>query len=121
LEHDLLLSQAGQNSARIDLLEEVVLGRTVGNQVGVTRLGKNNDQLLDATGAARRRRRGWSKERSPLLWTGANVRQSVHGPKTDFSNAFTPLHQDSCPWPLSFAHVTEALEGAAPVFSAGAN
>jgi hypothetical protein len=41
-----------------------------------------------------------------------------HGPKTDFSNAFTPLHEDSCPWPVSFAHVTEALEGLRPSFSA---
>jgi hypothetical protein len=33
-----------------------------------------------------------------------HVRPSVHGPKTGFSNAFTPLHEDSCSWPLSFAH-----------------
>jgi hypothetical protein len=41
-----------------------------------------------------------------------------HGPKMDFLNAFTPLHENSCPWPQSFAQITEALEGLRPSFSA---
>jgi hypothetical protein len=56
-------------------------------------------------------------KQSLWFWTGAiNVRPSVHGPKTDFSNAFTP-----CATALAFcrsllAHFAVAFEWLRPVF-----
>src|SRR5580700_7411214 len=45
-----------------------------------------------------------------------HVLPSVHGPKTDFSNAFTHCTRTLALGRSLFARVTEALEGAAPVF-----
>jgi hypothetical protein len=43
-----------------------------------------------------------------------HVRPSEHGPKTDFSNAFTPCARIFPVGRSLFVLVTEALEGAAP-------
>jgi hypothetical protein len=43
-----------------------------------------------------------------------HVRPSVHGLKTDSSNALTLLHEDLALGRSLFANVTEAMEGAAP-------
>jgi hypothetical protein len=45
-----------------------------------------------------------------------HVRPSVHGPKTDFSNAFTQCTRILALGRGLFPCVTKALEGAAPVF-----
>jgi hypothetical protein len=45
-----------------------------------------------------------------------HVRPSVHGLKTDSSNAFTLLHEDLALGRSLFANVIEAMEGAAPFF-----
>jgi hypothetical protein len=48
------------------------------------------------TGAVHRRRGSWSKNQALFSGRVPHVRPSVHGPKTDFSNAFIPSHEESC-------------------------
>src|ERR1700733_4474945 len=49
-------------------------------------------------------------------WTGAPCSPSVHGPKTDFSNAFIPCIKMLVLGRSPFAGIVRALEGAGPLF-----